>query len=137
MYLLICLLVGVTRPERQRDPSSPAREQNPLLYIMFIIGNWGRRSRSGSIGGSRTEPGTGEADAPDRTDRGTERRIQRARRRSPAVGRGSRGPGELRDVLAVHRAPRRSGFDVVVEGTAARITSPAQLQRLAAMWKSK
>jgi general stress protein 26 len=31
----------------------------------------------------------------------------------------------------------RSGLDVVVEGTAARITSPAQLQRLAAMWKSK
>ena len=31
----------------------------------------------------------------------------------------------------------RSGLDVVVEGTAARITSPAQLQRLAAIWKSK
>jgi len=31
----------------------------------------------------------------------------------------------------------RSGLDVVVEGTAARITAPAQLQRLAAMWKSK
>jgi general stress protein 26 len=31
----------------------------------------------------------------------------------------------------------RSGLDVVVEGTAARVTAPAQLQRLAAMWKSK
>ncbi len=31
----------------------------------------------------------------------------------------------------------RSGLDVVVEGTAARVTDPAQLQRLAAMWKSK
>jgi general stress protein 26 len=31
----------------------------------------------------------------------------------------------------------RSGLDVVVEGTAARVTGPAQLQRLAAIWKSK
>jgi len=31
----------------------------------------------------------------------------------------------------------RSGLDVVVEGTAARITDPARLQRLAALWKSK
>jgi hypothetical protein len=29
------------------------------------------------------------------------------------------------------------GLDVVVEGTAARVTENAQLQRLAAMWKSK
>jgi general stress protein 26 len=31
----------------------------------------------------------------------------------------------------------RSGLDVVVEGSAARITGPALLQRLAAIWKSK
>jgi Pyridoxamine 5'-phosphate oxidase len=31
----------------------------------------------------------------------------------------------------------RSGLDVVVEGTAARVTGPAQLQRLAAIWKAK
>jgi general stress protein 26 len=31
----------------------------------------------------------------------------------------------------------RSGLDVVVEGTAARVTGPARLHRLAAMWKSK
>ena len=31
----------------------------------------------------------------------------------------------------------RIGLDVVVEGTAARVTSPAQLQPLAAIWKSK
>jgi general stress protein 26 len=31
----------------------------------------------------------------------------------------------------------RSGLDVVVEGTAARVTDTAQLQRLAAMWRSK
>jgi hypothetical protein len=31
----------------------------------------------------------------------------------------------------------QSGLDVVVEGTAARITSPARLQQLAAIWKSK
>jgi general stress protein 26 len=31
----------------------------------------------------------------------------------------------------------RSGLDVVVEGAAARVTDRAQLQRLAAMWKSK
>lgn len=31
----------------------------------------------------------------------------------------------------------RSGLDVVVEGAAARVTDEAQLQRLAAMWKSK
>lgn len=31
----------------------------------------------------------------------------------------------------------RSGLDVVVEGAAVRVTDEAQLQRLAAMWKSK
>lgn len=31
----------------------------------------------------------------------------------------------------------RSGLDVVLEGTATRVTAPAQLQRLAAIWKSK
>ena len=31
----------------------------------------------------------------------------------------------------------RAGLDVVVEGSATRITSPAQLHRLAAIWKSK
>lgn len=31
----------------------------------------------------------------------------------------------------------RSGLDVVVEGTAERVTDEAQLQRLAALWKSK
>jgi general stress protein 26 len=31
----------------------------------------------------------------------------------------------------------RSGLDVVVEGTATRVTDTAQLERLAAMWKSK
>jgi general stress protein 26 len=31
----------------------------------------------------------------------------------------------------------RSGLDVVVEGTAARVTGQAQLRRLAAIWKSK
>jgi predicted pyridoxine 5'-phosphate oxidase superfamily flavin-nucleotide-binding protein len=31
----------------------------------------------------------------------------------------------------------RSGLDVVVEGTAARVTDQARLQRLAALWKSK
>jgi general stress protein 26 len=31
----------------------------------------------------------------------------------------------------------RSGLDVVVEGTAARVTGPAQLRRLADTWKSK
>jgi general stress protein 26 len=31
----------------------------------------------------------------------------------------------------------RSGLDVVVEGTAARVTDAEQLQRLAAMWRSK
>jgi len=40
-------------------------------------------------------------------------------------------------VLAVGANQFRSGLDVVVEGTAARVTGPALLQRLATMWKSK
>ena len=40
-------------------------------------------------------------------------------------------------VLAVGANQFRSGLDVVVEGTAARVTSPALLERLATMWKSK
>jgi general stress protein 26 len=40
-------------------------------------------------------------------------------------------------VLAVGANQFRSGRDVVVEGTAARVTGPALLQRLATMWKSK
>ena len=40
-------------------------------------------------------------------------------------------------VLAAGANHFRSGLDVVVEGTAARVTGPALLQRLAAMWKSK
>lgn len=31
----------------------------------------------------------------------------------------------------------RSGLDVVLEGTAARVTDPARLRQLAALWKSK
>lgn len=31
----------------------------------------------------------------------------------------------------------RSGLDVVLEGTAARVTDPARLEKLAALWKSK
>jgi general stress protein 26 len=40
-------------------------------------------------------------------------------------------------VLAAGANQFRSGLDVVVEGTAARVTGPAQLRRLAEMWKSK
>jgi general stress protein 26 len=40
-------------------------------------------------------------------------------------------------VLSTGANQFRSGLDVVVEGTAARVTGPAQLQRLAAIWKSK
>jgi general stress protein 26 len=40
-------------------------------------------------------------------------------------------------VLAVGANQFRSGLDVVVEGTAARVTGPVLLQRLATMWKSK
>jgi general stress protein 26 len=42
-----------------------------------------------------------------------------------------------RCVLATGTNQFRSGLDVVVEGAAARVTDTAQLQRLAAMWKSK
>jgi general stress protein 26 len=42
-----------------------------------------------------------------------------------------------RCVLTAGANEFRSGLDVVVEGTAARVTGPAQLQRLAALWKSK
>ena len=42
-----------------------------------------------------------------------------------------------RCVLAAGANQFRSGLDVVVEGTAVRETGPAQLPRLAAMWKSK
>jgi general stress protein 26 len=40
-------------------------------------------------------------------------------------------------VLAAGANQFRSGLDVVVEGTATRVTGTAQLQRLAAIWKSK
>jgi general stress protein 26 len=40
-------------------------------------------------------------------------------------------------VLATGTSKLRSGLDVVVEGTAVRVTSTQQLHRLAAMWKSK
>ena len=42
-----------------------------------------------------------------------------------------------RCILTTGTSHLRSGLDVVVEGTAARVTDTAQLQRLAAMWKSK
>jgi len=42
-----------------------------------------------------------------------------------------------RCVLTTGTTQLRSGLDVVVEGTAARVTSTRQLGRLAAMWKSK
>ena len=42
-----------------------------------------------------------------------------------------------RCVLAAGANQFRSGLEVVVEGTAARVTDPAQLQRLAAIWKAK
>jgi len=42
-----------------------------------------------------------------------------------------------RCILTTGSSDLRSGLDVVVEGTAARVTDTAQLQRLAAMWKSK
>ena len=42
-----------------------------------------------------------------------------------------------RCVLAAGANQFRSGLDVVVEGTAVRVTDNAQLRRLAAMWKSK
>jgi general stress protein 26 len=40
-------------------------------------------------------------------------------------------------VLAAGANQFRAGLDVVVEGTAAPVTDPARLQRLAALWKSK
>jgi general stress protein 26 len=42
-----------------------------------------------------------------------------------------------RCILTTGTSQLRSGLDVVVEGTAARVTDTAQLQRLAAIWKSK
>ena len=42
-----------------------------------------------------------------------------------------------RCVLTTGTNTLRSGLDVVVEGTAVRVTDPAQLRRLAALWKSK
>jgi general stress protein 26 len=40
-------------------------------------------------------------------------------------------------ILAAGANQFRSGLDVVAEGTAARVTDSGQLQRLAALWKSK
>ena len=40
-------------------------------------------------------------------------------------------------VLSTGANQFRSGLDVVLEGTAARVTDPARLHRLAALWKSK
>ena len=42
-----------------------------------------------------------------------------------------------RCILTTGSSQLRSGLDVVVEGTAARVTDTAQLQRLAALRKSK
>jgi predicted pyridoxine 5'-phosphate oxidase superfamily flavin-nucleotide-binding protein len=42
-----------------------------------------------------------------------------------------------RCVLAARANQFRSGLEVVVEGTAARVNDPGQLHRLAATWKSK
>ena len=42
-----------------------------------------------------------------------------------------------RCILTTGTSHLRLGLDVVVEGTAARVIDTAQLQRLAAMWKSK
>jgi general stress protein 26 len=44
---------------------------------------------------------------------------------------------DSRCILTTGTSALRSGLDVVVEGAAARVTGQAQLQRLAAMWKSK
>ena len=44
---------------------------------------------------------------------------------------------DARCVLAAGANQFRSGLDVVVEGTAVRVTGSAQLRRLAALWKSK
>jgi general stress protein 26 len=42
-----------------------------------------------------------------------------------------------RCILTTGTNQLRSGLDVVVEGTAARVTDSRQLERLAALWKSK
>jgi general stress protein 26 len=42
-----------------------------------------------------------------------------------------------RCILSAGANQFHSGLDVVVEGTAARVTGPAQLQQLAAIWKSR
>lgn len=42
-----------------------------------------------------------------------------------------------RCILTTGTNQLRSGLDVVVEGAAARVTNKAQLERLAARWKSK
>jgi len=47
------------------------------------------------------------------------------------------GSSNPRCILTAGANQFRIGLDVVVEGTAARVTSPAQLQPLAAIWKSK
>src|SRR6266705_278637 len=44
---------------------------------------------------------------------------------------------DARCVLAAGANQFRSGLDVVIEGTAVRVAGNAQLQRLAAMWKSE
>jgi general stress protein 26 len=44
---------------------------------------------------------------------------------------------DARCVLAAGANQFRSGLDVVIEGTAAQVTGNAQLQRLAALWKSR
>ena len=44
---------------------------------------------------------------------------------------------DARCILTTGTNALHSGLDVVVEGTAARVTDNAQLQRLAALWKSK
>jgi hypothetical protein len=44
---------------------------------------------------------------------------------------------DARCVLAAGANQFRSGLDVVIEGTAVRVGGHAQLQRLAAMWKSR
>lgn len=57
------------------------------------------------------------------------------------IGSGEQKTKNLRSnpgcVLTTGAHQFRSGLDVVVEGTAVRVTGPALLQRLAAVWKSK
>lgn len=45
--------------------------------------------------------------------------------------------GDPRCVLTTGSNQIQSGLDVVVEGPAVRVTDPARLQRLAALWESK